>query len=94
MDEPDLGDGLVKLAHLIGALVTLAMAAQIAWFYLPDRITDQLAADLRGWRGRVAHLRGARQDQAHLMWELEQLAVLCPHKLAAEVDRMAVHGTR
>ena len=94
MDEPDLADSVVKLANLIGSLVTLAMVAAIVWQYLPDRITDQLADDVRDWRGRVTHLRGVRRAQRHLMWELEELAALCPHKLAAEVDRMAGHGTR
>jgi len=93
-DSPDLAESMVRLANLIGAVITLAMVAGIVWQYLPDRITEELADDARLWRGRVAHLRAARRHQAHLMWELEELASLCPHKLAAEVDRMAGHGVR
>jgi hypothetical protein len=83
-----------EFAKLASTTVTVVLAAQLIWHFLPDRVTDGIKREAWKLTARARGLRQARKDQAHLMWELHQLADLCPHKLAAEVDRMASHGPR
>jgi hypothetical protein len=80
-----------KVARLASTTITVVLAVQLVWHFLPDRLKNGARAKGVNVIVRVKGIRQARADQARLMWELYQLASLCPHKLAAEVDRMG-HG--
>lgn len=82
---------LDRAAKVASSLVTLVAAAYVIWTYLPEEWDRRIIEEVRVVRSRVRGFRQARADQARLMWEMDQLASLCPHKLASEVDRMG-HG--
>ena len=82
---------LDRAAKVASNVVTLVAAAYVIWTYLPKRLKNGVRVEGLKVVAKVKGVRQARADQARLMWELDQLASLCPHKLASEVDRMG-HG--